>query len=122
VSEPFNRVANYIVVSTNLRESLDIARGTYHISEVVVKNTDLKGGTFVIIHKIYNANGLFGTQTTSKYVGNGSTVTFTAEFDTQFLVSYNAEYSVSAPTISGENTVTKKGTAYKSIIDLWLNR
>lgn len=121
VSEPYSRLATYEVTAASLTGHWDLTRGTYHTSEVAVRNTDVKGGTFVVTHYVYDTNGLFGTKTTNGYVGSGSTVTFAADFDTQFLASYRAEYSVIAPSISGENMVSRKGTAYKSIIDLWLH-
>jgi hypothetical protein len=117
-TEPYNRLATYQVVSANLREDWDLSRGTYHTSEIVVRNTDSYGGTFTVTHRLYDVNGLYGTKSTSSFVGNGQTYTFSTQFDTQWLQDVRGEYSVSAPTVIDNRVVTKHKTVYKSIIEL----
>ena len=118
-TEPYNRLAKYEVVSATLKEELELfGKGVYHASIVVVKNIDEYGGTFTVRHKLYDVNGLYGTETTSGYIGAGGTETFRAEFDTQFLQDVRGEYAVSAPTVIDERVVTKHKTVYKSIIDI----
>jgi len=119
-TEPYNRLATYQVVSATLNEGWDLSRGTYHTSEIVVRNTDSYGGTFTVTHRLYDVNGLYGTKTTSAFVGNGQTNTFTAQFDTQWLQDVRGEYTVSAPTVIDNHVVTKHKTVYKSIIELLL--
>jgi ABC-type Na+ efflux pump permease subunit len=121
-TEPYNRLATYQVVSATLREGWDFTRGTYHTSEVVIKNTDTKDGTFTVTHKLYDVNGLYGTRTTSEYLAAGQTKTSSAQFDTQWLQDVRATYSVSAPTVIDNRVVTKHRTVYKSIIELLLYR
>jgi hypothetical protein len=121
-TEPYNRLATYEVVSATLSEKWNIIKGTYHISEIVVKNTDSYGGTFTVTHYLYDVNGLYGIETTSAFVGSGETYTFTAEFDTQWLQDVRGEYSVSAPTVIDTRVVTKYKTVYKSIIELLIYR
>lgn len=117
-TEPYNRLAEYDVVSATLTDSWDIPRGVYHISEVVVKNTDTYGGTFTVTHYLYDINGLYGTETTNEHVGAGDTKTFTAEFDTFLGQDVRGEYSVLPPTVIDQKVVTKHKTVYKSIIEL----
>ncbi|MEM3551797.1 MAG: hypothetical protein QXV01_11995 [Candidatus Bathyarchaeia archaeon] len=117
-TEPYNRECQYEVVSATLRESWDIVRGTYHISEVTIKNIDSYGGTFTVTHYLYDVNGLYGTKQTSEYLAPGETKAFKAEFDTQWLQDVRGEYSVSAPTVIDQRVVTKHKTVYKSIIEI----
>jgi hypothetical protein len=121
-TEPYNRLAEYEVVSATLRESWDIPRGVYHISEVTVKNIDAYGGTFTVTHYLYDVNGLFGVETTSEYLSAGETKTFRAEFDTSLGQDVRGEYSVSAPTVIDQKVVTKHKTVYKSIIEILVYR
>ena len=119
-TEPYNRECQYEVVSATLRESWDVWRGTYHISEVTVKNIDSYGGTFKVTHYLYDVYGLYGVKETSEYLAPGETKTFRAEFDTQWLQDVRGEYSVSAPTVIDQRVVTKHKTVYKSIIEILL--
>jgi hypothetical protein len=121
-TEPYNRLAKYQVVSATLREGWDLARGTYHTSEIVVKNIDSKDGTFTVTHYLYDVNGLYGIKTTSEYLAAGQTKTFRAEFDTQWLQDVRGEYTVSAPTVIDQRVVAKHKTVYKSIIELLIYR
>jgi hypothetical protein len=116
-AEPYNRLAKYEASST-LRESWDIIRGTYHISEVTIKNIDAYGGTFTVTHRLYDVNGLYDTKTTSEYLAAGQTKTFRAEFDTRWLQNVRGEYAVSAPTVIDQQVATKHKTVYKSIIEI----
>lgn len=115
-TEPYSRLAEYEVVSAFLREGWDFTRGTYHTSEVTIKNIDSYGGTFTVTHDIYDINGLYDTKTTSGYIAPGDTETFMADFDTQWLQDVRGEYTVSAPTVIDERVVIKHKTVYKSII------
>jgi hypothetical protein len=117
-TEPYNRECQYEVVSATLRESWDITRGTYHISEVIVKNIDSYGGTFKVTHYLYDVNGLYDIKETSEYLAAGETKTFRAEFDTQWLQDVRGEYSVLPPTVIDQRVVTKRKTVYKSIIEI----
>lgn len=118
-TEPYNRLANYQVISATLTEHFElIGRGVYHRSTVVVKNIDSYGGTFTVEHYLYDVNGIFGTETISGYIGAGNTETFVAEFDTSLGQDVRAEYSVTAPTVIDQRVVTKRKTVYKSIIEL----
>ena len=118
-TEPYNRLAKYEVTSSTLTEEFELfGRGIYHRSTVVVKNIDSYGGTFTVKHHLYDVNGLYGTETTSGYIGAGNTESFIAEFDTQWLQDVRGEYTVSAPTVIDERVVTKHKTVYKSVIEL----
>ena len=118
-TEPYDRLATYQVTSATLTQEFELfGRGVYHRSTIVVKNIDSYGGTFTVIHYLYDVNGLFGTKTTSAYVGAGQTSNFVAEFDTSLGQDVKAEHSVSAPTVIDNRVVTKHKTVYKSIIEL----
>jgi len=117
-TEPYERLATYEVTSATLTEGWDLTRGVYHTSKVVVKNTDKYGGTFTVTHYLHDVNGLYGTETTSGYIGAGGTETFKAEFDTRLGQDVRGEYSVSAPTVIDQRLVTKHKTIYKSIIEI----
>lgn len=118
-TEPYDRLATYQVTSVTLTQEFELfGRGVYHRSTIVVKNIDSYGGTFTVIHYLYDVNGLFGTKTTSAYVGAGQTSNFVAEFDTSLGQDVRAEHSVSAPTVIDNRVVTKHKTVYKSIIEL----
>jgi len=118
-TEPYNRQATYQVVSATLTQEFElIGRGVYHRSTIVVRNTDSYGGTFTVNHYLYDVNGLFGSKTTSAYVGAGQTSNFVAEFDTSLGQDVRAEYTVSAPSVIDNRVVTKHKTVYKSIIEL----
>jgi len=118
-TEPYDRLATYQVTSATLTQEFELfGRGVYHRSTIVVKNIDSYGGTFTVIHYLYDVNGLFGTKTTSAYVGAGQTSNFVAEFDTSLGQDVRAEHSISAPTVIDNRVVTKHKTVYKSIIEL----
>jgi hypothetical protein len=117
-TEPYNRLATYDVVSATLTEGWDLSRGTYHTYTIVVRNTDSYGGTFSVTHRLYDVNGLYDTDATTAYVGNGQQYSFSAQFDTQWLQDVRGEYTVSAPTVIDNRVVTKHKTVYKSIIEL----
>lgn len=118
-TEPYDRLAKYEVTSATLTQELELfGRGVYHRSTVVVKNIDSYGGTFTLKHYLYDVNGLFGTETTSGYIGVGNSETFTAEFDTSLGQDVRLEYSVSEPTVIDQRVVTKHKTVYKSVIEL----
>ena len=118
-TEPYDRLAKYEVTSATLTQELELfGRGVYHRSTVVVKNIDSYGGTFTLKHYLYDVNGLFGTETTSGYIGAGNSETFTAEFDTSLGQDVRLEYSVSEPTVIDQRVVTKHKTVYKSVIEL----
>jgi hypothetical protein len=118
-TEPYDRLGTYQVVSATLTQEYELlGRGVYHRSTVVVKNIDSYGGTFTVNHYLYDVNGLFGSKTTSGYIGAGSTQNFVAEFDTSLGQDVRAEYTVSAPTVIDQKVVTKHKTVYKSIIEL----
>ena len=118
-TESYNRLAKYEVVSATLTEELELfGRGVYHRSTIVVKNIDSYGGTFTVRHYLYDVDGLFGSETTSGYIGAGNTENFIAEFDTSLGQDVRAEYSVSEPTVIDQRVVTKHRTVYKSIIEL----
>jgi hypothetical protein len=118
-TEPYDRLATYQVVSATLTQEYELlGRGVYHRSTVVVKNIDSYGGTFAVNHFLYDVNGLFGSETTSAYVGAGQTSNFVAEFDTSLGQDVRAEYSVSAPSVIDNRVVTKHKIVYKSIIEV----
>lgn len=118
-TEPYNRLCEYEVVSATLTEEFELlGREVYHKSTVVVKNIDSYGGTFTVKHYLYDVDGLFGTETTSGYIGAGDTETFIAEFDTSLGQDVRGEYSVSEPTVIDQRVVTKHKTVYKSIIEI----
>jgi hypothetical protein len=118
-TEPYDRLGTYQVVSATLTQEYELfGRGVYHRNTVVVKNIDSYGGTFTVNHFLYDVNGLFGSKTTSAYVGAGQTSNFIAEFDTSLGQDVRAEHSVSAPTVIDNRVVTKHKTVYKSIIEL----
>ena len=120
VTEPYERLAKYTVVSAVLKEKWDFQRGVYHSSEVTVKNIDKFGGTFTVTHKLYDIHGLFGTKVTKSYIPAGGTYTFIAEFDTELGQDVRGEYSVFPPKVIDQQVVTKHRTVYKSIIELLL--
>ena len=118
-TEPYNRSAKYEVTSATLTQEFELlGRGVYHRSTVIVKNIDSLGGTFTVKHSLYDVNGLFGSDTTSGYIGAGQTQNLIAEFDTSLGQDVRAEYSVTAPTVIDQRVVTKHKTVYKSLIEL----
>jgi len=121
-TEPYEREATYIVDDWDLAEKWSVSIGFYVQSDVTVRNSDKDGGTFKVVHKLYDINGLFGTVTDSFYLGAGSSYTSTATFDTKMGQDTQGTYSVTPPTITDERIVTKYRTVYKSIIELLIYR
>ena len=121
VTEPYEREATYVVVERNLQEKLGFF-DVYVQSDVTVRNTDKSGGTFKVIHKLYDINGIFGTVTDSFYLGAGASQTSTATFDTKWGQDTKGTYSVTPPTVVDEQLVTKHRTIYKSIAELLVYR
>jgi len=121
VTEPYERKATYVVVKWNLQEKLGFF-DVYVQSDVTVRNTDKSGGTFKVIHRLYDINGLFGTVTDSFYLGAGASHTSTATFDTKWGQDTKGTYSVTPPTVVDEQLVTKHRTIYKSIAELLVYR
>jgi len=118
VTEPYERECTYVVDDWDLVEKWSLSIGFYVQSDVTVRNTDESGGTFKIVHRLDDINGLFGTETDSFYLGSGASHTSTATFDTSMGQDTKGTYSVTAPTITDERLVTKHRTVYKSIIEL----
>jgi len=118
VTEPFERNCTYVVDDWDLEEKWSFSIGFYIQSDVTVRNTDESGGTFNVVHRLDDINGLFGTDTDSFYLGAGGSYTSTAIFDTSWGQDTKGTYSVTAPTITDEQIVTKHRTVYKSIIEL----
>lgn len=118
VTEPYERKATYVVDDWDLTEKWSLSIGFYVQSDVIVRNTDNDGGTFKVVHKLNDIHGLFGTETDSFYLSAGASHTSTATFDTTMGQDTLGTYSVTAPTITDEQIVTKHRTVYKSIIAL----
>lgn len=118
VTEPYERVATYVVDDWDLVEKWSLNIGFYVQSDVAVRNTDEYGGTFKVVHKLNDIHGLFGTVTDSFQLDAGASYTSTATFDTRMGQDTLGTYSVTAPTIIDEQLVTKYRTVYKSIIEL----
>jgi len=117
VTEPYERKCTYVVDDWNLVEKLGFF-DVYVQSDVFIRNTDAYDGTFQVVHKLYDIDGLFGTETDSFYLGAGASHTSTATFDARWGQDTRGTYSVTAPTITDEHLVTKYRTVYKSIIQL----
>jgi hypothetical protein len=118
VSEPYERDCTYVVDDWDLTEKWSLSIGFYVQSDVTVRNTDKDGGTFKVVHKLNDIHGLFGTETDSFYLSAGASHTSTATFDTTMGQDTLGTYSVTAPTITDEQIVTKHRTVYKSTIEL----
>jgi len=118
VTEPYERKCTYVVDDWDLVESWSLSIGFYVQSDVKVRNTDKYGGTFKVVHKLEDIHGLFGTVTDSFFLSAGASHTSTATFDTTMGQDTLGSYSVTAPTITDEQLVTKHRTVYKSIIEL----
>jgi hypothetical protein len=118
--EPYEREAKYQIIDASLSKGWDFIRGDYTIFEVVIKNIDKFGGTFIVTHYLYTIDGLFGKKTISEYIGPGETTTFRTEFDTKFGVDVRGKYQVTPPIVVDKRVVTKHRTVYKSIIELIL--
>ena len=116
-TEPYDRSATYVVDDYNLVEKLGWF-DFYVQSDVTVRNTDKHGGTFVVVHKLYDVYGLFGTVTDSFYLGAGASYTSTATFDTSWGQDTLGSYDVTPPTVIDTRLVEKTKTVYKSIIEI----
>ena len=116
--EPYERKCTYVVDDWDLTEKWSLSIGFYVQSDVKVRNTDKYGGTFKVVHKLEDIHGLFGTVTDSFFLSAGASHTSTATFDTTMGQDTLGSYSVTAPTITDEQLVTKHRTVYKSIIEL----
>ena len=108
-TDEYEREARYEVVSVAL---------VGNESNVVVKNIDAYGGTFLVTHYLYDVGGLHRTTTTGEYLAAGESKTFRAEFDTEGLQDVYGGFSVSAPTIIDRRVVMRHKTVYKSIIEI----
>lgn len=118
VTEPYERKATCVVDDWDLTEKWSFSIGFYVQSDVTVRNTDKSGGTFKVVHKLNDIHGLFGTVTDSFFLGAGASHKSTATFDTRMGQDTLGTYSVTTPTITDEQIVTKHRTVYKSIIEL----
>jgi len=116
--EPYDRPATYEVQSATLTQGWDLSRGVYHVFKVVLKNTDKYGGTFTVELKLFDVNGLYGHETRSGYAAPGGTLTLAAEFDTKIGQDVRGEYTVTAPTVTDQQLVTKERTVYRSIVEI----
>ena len=107
--EPYEREATYVVDDWDLRQKLGFL-DVYVQSDVELRNTDKYGGTFKVVHKLYDIDGLFGTVEDSFYLDAGESYTSTATFDTKWGQDTKGSYSVVAPTIIDQRLVTKTRT------------
>ena len=117
--EPYERSATYVVDDYNLVEKLGWF-DVYVQSDVTVRNTDKYGGTFLVVHKLYDVYGLFGTVTDSFYLGAGASYTSTATFDTSWGQDTAGNYDVTPPTVTDTHLVEKTKIIYKSLIVILL--
>lgn len=128
-TESYEREATYVVEDYKLQEKLrwfDV----YVQSDVTVRNTDKYGGTFVVVHRLYDVHGLFGSEEDSFYLGAGESYTSTATFDTSWGQDTVGSYDVNPPTVidtrlvektrvvQKTRVVEKTKTVYKSIIEI----
>ena len=116
-TEPYERQATYVVEDRNLEEKLGWFN-VYVQSDVTVKNTDKYGGTFVVVHELYDVYGLFGSVEDSFYLGPGDSYTSTTTFDTSWGQDTLGSYDVTSPTVIDTRLVEKTKTVYKSIIEI----
>lgn len=123
--ESYERDATYVVDDYVLQEKLGWF-DFYVQSDVTVRNTDEYGGTFVVVHRLYDVYGLFGSETDSFYLGAGQSYTSTATFDTSWGQDTLGDYDVTPPTVIDtrlvektrivDKLVEKTKTVHKSII------
>jgi len=113
-TEEYERETMYEVVSVALEEQNETV--------VVVKNIDAYGGTYIVSHYLYDADGLHETKTTGEYLAAGQNKTFRAKFDTKGLQDVRGGYSVSAPRVIDRRVVIKHGIIHRSIIELLIYR
>lgn len=92
-TEPYERLATYVVDDWNLEEKL---------------------GWF----DVYDVYGLFGSVEDSFYLGAGQSYTSTATFDTSWGQDTLGSYDVTPPTVIDTKLVYKTKTVYKSIIEI----
>ncbi len=121
VTEPYNRECTYEVDNWDLQEKFGFF-DVYVQSDITVRNTDKYSGTFQVVHELRDIDGLFGTETDSFYLNAGQSHTSSVTFDTTWGQDTRGTYSVSAPTVTDEQLVTKHKTVYKSIIEIMLYR
>ncbi len=125
----YEREATYIVDDWNLEEKIGWF-DVYVQSDVTVRNTDKDGGTFEVVHELYDINGLFGSVEDSFYLGAGDSYTSTTTFDTRWGQDTKGTYHVNPPTVidtrlvektrvvQKTRVVEKTKTVYKSIIEI----
>ena len=118
--EDYSRGATYTIVSSQLRESFDLSRGTYWIYEVVLKNTDDTAGTFQVTFELFVVAGLFGTKTNSAYIQPGSSQAIRVEFDTSLGQDVRGEHTINPPSVIDQRIVVKKRTINRSLVDILL--
>jgi len=116
-TESYEREATYVVDDWDLQEKLGWF-DVYVQSDVTVRNTDKYGGIFVVVHKLYDVYGLFGSVEDSFYLGPGDSFTSTATFDTSWGQDTVGSYDVTPPTVIDTRLVEKTKTVYKSIIEI----
>lgn len=129
--ESFERECKRELVSSELKEEFELfGRGFYCVYTVTIKNTDNEGATFSVNFRLYDINGVFGTEKVSEYIGAGQTQPFRAEFDTALGQDVRGEHTCDIPliiderivtkqrTVIDERIVTKYRTVYKSIIEM----
>ena len=119
-TEPYEREATYVVDDWDLQEKLGFF-DVYVQSDVTVRNIDEYGGTFVVVHDLYDVYGLFDSVEDSFYLAAGESHTSTATFDTTWGQDTVGEYHVTPPTVIDTRLVEKTKTVYKSIIGLLLS-
>ena len=112
--EPYEREATYVVDDWKLQEKIGFF-DVYVQSDVTLRNTDQYGGTFVVVHNLYDVYGLFGSVEDSFYLGAGDSYTSTATFDTSWGQDTLGSYDVDSPTVIDTRLVEKTRTVYKSV-------
>ena len=128
--ESYEREATYVVDDWTLEEKLGFF-DVYVQSDVTVQNTDQYGGTFVVVHNLYDVYGLFGSVEDPFYLGAGDSYTSTATFDTSWGQDTVGNYDVTSPTVIDtrlvektrivDKLVEKTKTVYKSIIEILIH-
>jgi len=116
-TEDYDRLATYVVDNWNLQEKLGWF-DFYVQSDVTVRNTDEYGGTFKVLHRLFDVHGLFGSEEDSFYLGAGESYTSTVTFDTSWGQDTVGDYAVTSPTVIDSRVVEKTKTEYKSIIEI----
>lgn len=116
-TESYERDATYVVDDWDLEEKIGFF-DVYVQSDVTLRNTDKYGGTFVVVHKLYDVYGLFDSVEDSFYLGAGNSHTSTATFDTSWGQDTVGNYHVTPPTVIDTRLVEKTKTVYRSIIEI----